>query len=170
MKRILKNYNISYAFQRVRFILLYLVVLAALVQCASFSLDTPEGFAQYPDNGWSKWRSISPDGVRVLVEKVPNEPQSDLSLWSQSMKLHMEQQGYKLLKEEGIKTSSGLDGKQFLSVYRHGNRDYQYFAAFFVKGKSIYVIEATGPYDSFESRKEQLQKAIRSFEPKFSLF
>ena len=139
---------------------LMLLLVAAFSGCRNYSLKTPEGFVEYK---WERnFKAISADGVRLAARKFANEPKGDLALWSKTVERHLLEQGYRLEKNEAIRTRAGLTGHLFQCSYGFENVDFVYLTAIFLRNRKIYVIESTGPVEKFRRHEKKIHRAVKS--------
>ena len=140
-----------------------IAVLLFCSACRNYEMQTPKGFVRF-DQEKTVIKEISANGVRIKTRKVDNDPPGDLELWSQSVEIHLKGQGYRILKNEPIRTSSNLNGRLFVSMYRHNDRDYSFLTAIFVEGKFVYVIESAGLFAAFSEHEGNIIAAVKSFQ------
>jgi len=147
------------------YLLPVLGLLALSASCRAVEIRAPEGFVVYTKLPGSEFRAISAEGIALRVKQTPNEPASDVALWSRSLKLNLESRGYVVRSEEPIQAGA-LKGSVLKTASRIANQDFGYICALFVVDRDLYFVEAAGAYPEFGAREAQILDAIRSFKPK----
>src|SRR5690242_1999645 len=105
---------------------LTVIVMLVLVACKGVEMRAPDGFVVYARPAGSDFRAISAEGIALRVKRTPNEPRSDVGLWSKSLRLNLEQRGYMIRSEETIQTTTGLSGSVLRTASRVENQDFGY--------------------------------------------
>jgi hypothetical protein len=132
--------------------------------CASFHINTPNGFAELEDDERYDYRAINADGVVIGVRAVRNEPQANLEFWGRVVDERLRRQGY--VPEgnpEPVQSANGLAGVMFRYGATVGGREHRYQVAVFVRPKKVYVLEAGGDREVFDPAAAAVARAFRSF-------
>lgn len=142
-------------------VLSVIVVMFGLASCNTPAVvfEVPEGFARYVEDG--RQAAISPEGVLVSAYRTENEPEQTISFWTEAVELQLAQAGYLLLAEGEFTTPNG-DGYFFEWMAPLGEEDWVYLTAFCVDGGSIGVVEAAGPYDTYNRYRERIRESLRT--------
>lgn len=148
-----------------RFLVFCLLMSGVFSACKAVEIRAPEGFVVYTKLPGSEFRAISAEGIALRVKQTANEPASDVTLWSRSLKLNLESRGYVVRSEEPIE-AAGLKGSVLKSATRIANQDFGYICALFVSGRDLYFVEAAGAYPEFAAKEAQILDSIRSFKPR----
>jgi len=146
-----------------RFTGMLLIIVNA--SCINYTINIPDDFVVYDRE--AHFKAITADGIRMKIKKIKNEPKGDILLWSRTIELHLKSRGYQIIKNDEIKTVSGLQGRAMLSLFKYHRKDYSYLTAIFVHKKYVYLIESAGPYDIFNNHQKNIYKSIRSFRIKY---
>lgn len=132
--------------------------------CASFHINTPNGFAELEDDERYDYRSINADGVVIAVRAVRNEPQANLEFWGRVVDERLRRQGYVPDgNPEPVQSANGLAGVMFRYGATVGGREHRYQVAVFVRPKKVFVLEAGGDREVFEPAAAAVARAFRSF-------
>lgn len=154
------------------------------------TMDDPKGFVRFEKSHVPKW--ITPDGVRLKVRRVDNDPRGDLPFWMDAMARHLDQRGYvrlpatlgkdatpprPRLEREGdvteakvaaprcFDTVAGLRGCQATWLVPRQGEDWVMTVAVYVRGDDIYLVEGAGPWQAWRPRHDDVSAALRSFRP-----
>ncbi len=138
------------------------ILLLAFCACQSLVVTPPPGFVTYPSGPGKDFRALSAEGIALRAVRVDNEPASDVALWTKSLRLNLEQRGYKVRSEEAV-TAGGLQGRMLRTVTRSENQDFGYICALFVSGKDLFIVESAGAYPEFQARENEVVKSIQTF-------
>jgi len=149
---------------------LALIAILVFVACKGVEMRAPDGFVVYLKPADSEFRAISAEGIALRVKRTPNEPLSDVTLWSKSLRLNLEQRGYIIRSEEAIRTTGGLSGSVLKTASRVENQDFGYICGLFVVDRDLYIVESAGAYPEFGAKENQILDAIKTFKPKAGLF
>ncbi|MDB4929593.1 MAG: hypothetical protein JWM10_2077 [Myxococcaceae bacterium] len=132
--------------------------------CASFHINTPNGFAELEDDERYDYRAINADGVVIGVRAVRNEPQANLEFWGRVVDERLRRQGYVPAgNPEPVQSANGLAGVLFHYAATVGGREHRYQVAVFVRPKKVYVLEAGGDREVFDPAAAAVARAFRSF-------
>lgn len=128
----------------------------------NFIITKPSGFAEYKKKS-GVYRAISPDGVRLRVYGIKNDPYGDADMWGKSVGLYLKGQGYQEISKGDVQASGGLAGRQTVYVYRYNGTNYYYSLALFVTKKAVYIMESAGPDEAYKKRQASLRKSLDDF-------
>jgi len=103
----------------------------------------------------------SPDGFKMRIKTERNNPQKDTLFWSEALKTQLKNDGYFLFDEVPF-NSINLEWRKITWLMPVGQGYYKYMTAIAVKGRRIYIIEASGEKELFDSYKEDIEKIIFS--------
>ena len=132
--------------------------------CASFHVNTPNGFAELEDDERYDYRATNADGVVIAVRVVRNEPRASLEFWGRVVDERLRRQGY--VPEgnpEPVRSANGLAGVMFRYAATVGGREHRYQVAVFVQNKKVFVLEAGGDREVFDPAAPAVARALRSF-------
>lgn len=132
--------------------------------CASFHVNTPNGFAELEDDERYDYRATNADGVVIAVRVVRNEPRASLEFWGRVVDERLRRQGY--VPEgnpEPVRSANGLPGVMFRYGATVGGREHRYQVAVFVQNKKVFVLEAGGDREVFDPAAPAVARALRSF-------
>lgn len=136
-------------------------VLIVLGSCTTPAVvfEVPQGFARYQENG--RQGAISPEGVLLSAYKTENEPEQSLEFWAEALELQLTEAGYLLLVDGEFSTPQ-VDGRYFEWMAPLGEEDWVYLTAFCVDGGSIGVIEAAGPYETYDRYRQRIRESLET--------
>lgn len=136
-------------------------VLIVLGSCTTPAVvfEVPQGFARYQENG--RQGAISPEGVLLSAYKTENEPEQSLEFWAEALELQLTEAGYLLLADGEFSTPQ-VDGRYFEWMAPLGEEDWVYLTAFCVDGGSIGVIEAAGPYETYDRYRQRIRESLET--------
>lgn len=132
--------------------------------CASFHVNTPNGFAELSDDERYDYRSTNADGVVIAVRAVRNDPEANLEFWGRVVDERLRRQGY--VPEgnpESVRSANGLQGVMFRYGATVGGREHRYQVAVFVRSKKVFVLEAGGDREVFDPAAPAVARAFASF-------
>ncbi|MBK8695527.1 MAG: hypothetical protein IPN17_25445 [Deltaproteobacteria bacterium] len=93
-------------------LLLALSLLA--LTCASFHVNTPNGFAELEDDSRYDYRATNADGVVIAVRVMRNEPEASLEFWGRVVDERLRRQGYTPQgNPEPVRSANGVAGVMF---------------------------------------------------------
>ncbi len=141
------------------FILLFILLLSVSGCSLSFKAEIPSGFAVSKKKG--ALVIYSPDGLKMRIKTEKNSPEKDTLFWAEALKTHLENNGYFLLDEKPF-YSVNLEGTKFIWLMPSGHDYYKYMTAIAVNGKKIYIIEASGEKELFDSYEQDIEKIMLS--------
>lgn len=149
----------------IRFALAAATLTVALAACGPppYRMDAPPAFKRFQTT--DDFRYVTADGVMLEARQVDNYPEAELSFWVEAMKRHLGDRGYVLSRERSFRTGAGLDGCTLDFVLPYGAEDWVMSETLYVRGETIYVVEAAGPYDRFEAVRGELASALETFDP-----
>ncbi len=131
--------------------------------CGGATFQTPNKFAKLEQNERYEQRATNPQGVVVAVRKIKLAEPASLSFWSEAVTQRLRGgEGYALLGEKDVKAKSGHDGKLLYFGRDQNGHTFDYWVAIFPDHKRLYLLEAGGRRDRFESAKAEVERAISS--------
>ena len=132
--------------------------------CASFHLNTPNGFAQLEDDERYDYRATNADGVVIAVRVERNEPLANLEFWGRVVDERLRRQGYVPNgNPEPVQSANGVPGVLFRYGATVGGREHRYPVAVFVRARKVFVVEAGGDREVFDPAAAAVARAFRSF-------
>ena len=132
--------------------------------CASFHLNTPNGFAQLEDDERYDYRATNADGVVIAVRVERNEPLANLEFWGRVVDERLRRQGYVPNgNPEPVQSANGVPGVLFHYGATVGGREHRYQVAVFVRARKVFVVEAGGDREVFDPAAAAVTRAFRSF-------
>lgn len=75
------------------------------------------------------------------------------------------QLGYALLEQGELKSDLGLPGHRTRFARDDRGHPDRFWLALFVSGDDLFVVEAGGPADAFDSHRHAIEQAIGSLQP-----
>ena len=139
-----------------------LALLALALSACGPSLHTPGGFARV--DGRHDLRVASPDGVAIAVNVYRNRrPRGDLEFWAGAVSARIRNL-YGNAERSRIVSDAGVEGVQLRAHTIRNGRPHQYWAAVFVDGRHVVMVEAGGDDAYFGPQAEAIDAAIRSVE------
>ena len=127
-----------------------------------FTMDSPEGFAHY-DEEKHQLKYISPEGVRIKVFSVANDPYGDSGMWATAVKGHLKKQGYKAVLEKEISTPENLKGTYREYEYLFNAENHTYSITLFINKEYIFVAETGGPKKYYKKYRSKIFHSLRNF-------
>lgn len=128
---------------------LLLIIAITMISCAT-TYQQPETFAAYKDG--DNFKAVSPDGVLYRVSEYEQESEASIDFWRDAFLLKMKNSNYK--QEEKLTVTD--------IAYIFSFDEELYLVAAIPKDKKMFVVEASGKKENFNSRKEQILNAISS--------
>lgn len=129
---------------------------------APYRMTPPEAFKRFDDT--REFKLITADGVMLKAREVDNYPRADLPFWTDAMKRHLEARGYAHSATTCFKTTRGLDGCTLDFLLPRGAEDWVMSETVFVAGERIVLVEAAGPFPRYARVKDELAKAMLTFD------
>jgi hypothetical protein len=120
--------------------------------------ELPDGFARVKNN-WS-YQAVSPEGMQYRVRTVKNYPEQDLEFWTNTLKNHLEKEGYHLLGESSsfqTKNSAGIFCEWLMP---YGNADYIYLTAIMISKNRIVIAESAAEYKIYKRYREPVLESL----------
>ncbi len=139
-----------------------LAVLGALFSCRTaptLRVQAPSGFAE--EEGREVYRAVSPEGLLYRVRTVANSPRKDLSFWSEALRHHLSQEGYRAIGGQQRFSGAG-EGVFYEWAIPYGNQDAIYLTALLVFGDRIVIAEAGGEHTVYREYREKLIESLES--------
>jgi hypothetical protein len=153
-----------------RSLILFSLLSTQVGACATFHMNTPDGFAELDDTDDYGYRAVNAEGIVVAVRSERNRPEGNLDFWARSLDERLRSQGYSPDGEaRPVQNASGLRGLQFRYVRDVGGRPLRYWVTVFVRDGGflrrarVYVIEAGGDREVFDRAVPSVERAIQQF-------
>ena len=135
-------------------------LLLLLLSCVTGpSVDTPSGFAAFPDA--DEPLALSPEGVGFRLRSVANDPEQTLAFWGEALDRHMSESGYLRYDETGFDSNAG-PGVAFEWLAPVNDEDWVYLTAIVVTGERILIAEAAGPVELYLRHRPALVEALET--------
>lgn len=145
------------------------LLLAALSGCGHhFELRSPDDFVELDPGAQARrgfaQRAASADGVVIAVREVENDRHASRAFWIDAVRNRVRRSGgYALLSESAVRSADGAEGHQLRFGRDEGQRPYDYWVTLFVTESHVFVIEAGGRREHFETERADVEQAIASF-------
>jgi len=142
------------------------LLLSVPLACSPFGLwprlmvEPPAGFAAMAEKG--VYRAVSPEGLPYRVRTFENKPEKTLAFWSETLKYHLQKEGYRLNGEGQSFLAGEAPGMAFEWLIAYGNETYLYLTAVIVTAGKIILAEAAGPYPLFIQYRQGLKNSLQS--------
>ncbi len=128
----------------------------------NYRVDPPQGFAVYTGDTDS-FRSISPDGVRIRIRRVENNPRGDAAMWGQALAAYLKDRGYHGISEEKIVSRDGREGVFAEYAYWYNAEEYRYAIAVFTGPDHLYIVESGGAVEGFARKRDGILGSLSTF-------
>ena len=139
-------------------LIIVLIATGASFCTRPYQIDPPRDFVVFDRE--ADFKAISADGVRIKARELPNNPKGDLDLWTRTILLQLENQGYTVDKQERIKPATGQAGRLIASHYLIRNVKYAYWTAIFVRGETLLLIESAAPAEDFARHESAIRRSL----------
>ncbi len=141
--------------------LLISCMISLCVACSpKYTMPTLDQFSIYEKD--RNARHISPDGIRLMIRTVDNNPKGDLAFWKEAIRKHLDDSGYLFQAQKTIKTNHPKQGEgealSFIVPYQ--GEDWGFAVVIFVQEDDLTLVEMTGPFQNFPKAWEQLADRI----------
>ena len=128
--------------------------------CRMYRAQPPEGFAEIRRPGRGTYLAVSPEGVRFRIRTVENYPRMDTDFWAETLKNHLEEEGYSLVS--GPETVGETIRMEWGVPYN--GEDYMYTTAVRVSGRRIVLVETGAPYELYTRYAERIEESLENLE------
>jgi len=150
----------NYMLMKITKLALQALIGAVLLSgCRPFSAEIPDGFAASGNH--ASMIIYSPDGFKAEIKTEKNTPRKDTSFWAEALKTQLVSEGYPLVDERPF-SSVNLEGIAYTWLMPLGSSYYKYLTAVSVKGKTIYIIEASAEKELFDKYETEIGIIISS--------
>ena len=150
--------------KKIKIIFVFLLFVFFVAGCSRpFSVEVLPGFAVSAKG--RNFSIYSPDGFRMRIKTERNNPRKDTLFWAEALKTQLKNDGY-FLFDEILFNSINLEWRKITWLMPVDHGYYKYMTAVAVKDRRIYVIEASGEKELFDSYEEDIEKIIFSIFPK----
>jgi len=133
-------------------------VLQREVHSVKPKAELPEGFAQV-ENNWS-YQAVSPEGMQYRVRTVRNYPEQDLEFWTDTLKNHLEREGYHPMGERSSFQTKNSAGICYEWLLPYGNTDYIYLTAILISKNRIVIAESAAQYAIYRNYREPVLESL----------
>ncbi|MDP3277120.1 MAG: hypothetical protein Q8Q09_18150 [Deltaproteobacteria bacterium] len=144
-----------------------LILALGLQACATFSMQTPTGFARAntASNAYD-YRAVSAYGVAMGIRSVRNEQQAPIEFWSEVIDRRLTRSGhYRTAGSLEVRTLRGATGRTLKYTMGDGqNGGASYWVTLFVTRDWVHVVEAGGTTEAFTRAQAEVERAIRTFD------
>jgi len=141
--------------------------LTSLAGCGGTAshLAAPTNFLELDEPGESyAQRATSAEGVVLAVREVQNDPYGPLAFWVEAIKRRMRNvRGYALVEERDVRAASGEAGKQLRFGHDEAGGPYHFWLTVFVTDDYVFVVEAGGKKDLFETAQPEIERALAAY-------
>lgn len=146
----------------------HLIVAAALaatsIGCTHApNLATPAGFVRLDDSRYD-YRATTAEGVVIAVREFDNDPRGDLGFWAGALQARLAR-AYTPSSVHEVESLAGWQGRQLRFTTTREGRPHGYWATVFVRGGTVYLVEAGGDEAWFVEREGEVMEAILSLRP-----
>ncbi len=141
-------------------VLLLMPVLAFAVP--KVIVEPPAGYAQAKTSARGLYWALSPEGLPFRVRTFENDPVKNTEFWSETLKLHLQKEGYRPNGEGESFQAGENQGMVFEWVVPYNNESYLYLTALIVTEKWVILAEAAGPYKQILPYREGLRESLES--------
>jgi hypothetical protein len=134
-----------------------------LTACHGGRLATPSGFATLDSDDAYSYRATNAQGVVLGVRTEDNDVKANVNFWADALDLRLKNQGYApLAQPSDARTRGGLRGRQMRYEVTREGRTEHYWLTIFATEKKVYVVEAAGDKEVFDSASPLVESAIES--------
>lgn len=145
---------------------LVLALGAALSGCGHhFELHAPARFVELDPDVQARmgfaYRATSANGAVIAVREVDNDRHAGADFWVEAVRNRVRRAGgYALLSESDVRSADGTPGHQMRFGRDEQQRPYDYWITLFVTNDRIFVVEAGGRREHFETERASIEEAI----------
>ena len=147
---------------------------SALLACTAFGCGShfavvaPNDFLELAPEDSSRYgydmRATSADGIVVGVREIENTRHGSRDFWVDAIRNRLRRDaGYALTAESDVTAASGQQGHQIRFGHDEASSPYVYWVTVFVTPDRVFVIEAGGRREHFESAQARIEGAISTF-------
>jgi hypothetical protein len=142
--------------------LILLIIFLIVSSCSpKYTMPTLDQFSIYEKD--RNARHISPDGIRLMVRTVPNNPKGDLPFWKEAIRKHLDDSGYLFQAQKTIDSKNNTthaQGEALSFIVPYQGEDWGFAVVIFVNDEDLTLVEMTGPFQNFPKAWEQLSDRI----------
>ena len=145
-----------------------LCIIVLTAGCAKLEVKEPGGFAVVIEKSGlfesksKPYKAVSPEGMLYGVRLVDNYPPKDLQFWSETLKSHLQKEGYQIVGEGKEFETSDSPGIIFEWAVPHSRQTYIFLTAIVVSDSKIAIAEAAGEHTVFSKHRENLLESLKT--------
>ena len=139
---------------------LFSALFLLLAACHGGRLATPSGFATLDSDDAYSYRAANAQGVVLGVRTESNDVKANVDFWAETLDLRLRDAGYAFRSKDTPRSRAGLQGRQLRYEVVRGGRTQSYWLTVFATDKRVYVVEAAGDKEVFESATPMVESAI----------
>jgi hypothetical protein len=143
-----------------KFGLLLFLAPILFFSCSDLKVKKPEGFAEVLKRS-NTYKAVSPEGMSFKIRTVKNYPQMKLDFWSDTLKNHLQKEGYMLITDGEALTATNLNGKFYEWGVPYAEKSFVYLTALFIRDKQIIIAEAGAEYSIYASYKTSILQSLK---------
>jgi hypothetical protein len=145
------------------------IVLLGLLGTAGcghhFELRAPERFVELEPGMQERmgfaYRATTANGAVIGVREIDNDRHASAEFWVEAIRNRVRRAGgYALVSESDVRSADGTAGHQLRFGRDEGRHPYDYWITVFVTHDRLFLIEAGGRRDHFETERESIERAI----------
>lgn len=141
-----------------------MLIVSVLGGCGAAKVDLPPHFGKLGDQTSFNIRGVSATGVVVAVRTEKNELHADAGFWAEVIDSRLKAGGYIREKFAPIRLAD-MDGQELRYSRELDGRSHRYWLSVLTTPKRVYLVEAGGDAEVFDSQKMEIEKAMASFRP-----
>jgi hypothetical protein len=139
-------------------------LLLGTAACHGARLETPNGFATLDEDGAYSYRATSAKGVVLATRTEKNEVKANTDFWAETLDAKLRDRGYVADGTRSVKTGKGLTGTQLRYTTTKNGREHRYWVTVFATTKKVFVVEAAGDKEPFDTALASVDRAIASLD------
>lgn len=127
-------------------------------------LETPPGFATLEEGGAYSYRSTSAKGVVLATRTQANDVEANTEFWAETLDAKLRGKGYVADGTRSVQTTKGLTGTQLRYLTTKNGREHRYWVTVFATKAKVFVVEAAGDKEPFDTSIAAVDGAIVSLD------
>ena len=145
---------------------LLVLLTLALAGCGHhFELRAPERFVELDPSAQERmgfaYRATTANGAVIGVREIDNDRHASAEFWVEAIRNRVRRAGgYALVSETDVRSADGTAGHQLRFGRDEGRHPYDYWITVFVTHDRLFLVEAGGRRDHFETERESIERAI----------
>jgi len=120
--------------------------------------DLPEGFAAV-QSSWS-YQAVSPEGMQYRVRTVKNYPEQSLDFWGNTLKNHLEKEGYHRMGERTDFSANDSAGAVYEWLVPYGNSDFIYLTAIVILKNHVVIAESAAEHPIYKQYRKPVLDSL----------